>query len=317
MSPLKVPHTFEMRPTSPALAAPLPPDELMLDWRGLPDGTSASLYVPDLDAPAVVSAAAAMYGTTAWQATDGHTLACPARDIAYMPIPAGPNASYAGLLVIELPDTVETGQQFSVSVLQLTSQADPAGTSPRNAVAGAGPTARQPGTVARPAVWRRVLGTFALSIPVVAGPSIRATEERQLSVLRWILSSVPTTDRNYLTFSRYVDLYAERVADLGGEPASIPPSATGTWAGGPGPGSGTGHARGRELTGKIEEIIYDRFGDFEGFALETDHGRRVMFHSREQRVQELVLRAIAGRSRVTVESDPRDHRRLLRVILHA
>jgi hypothetical protein len=318
MSPLKVPHTFEMRPTSPALAASLPPDELMLDWRGLPDGSVASMYVPDLDAAAIVSTAATMYGTTVWQATHEHTLACPARDIIYMPIPAGPDASYAGLLVIELPATVTTGQQFTVNVLQLTSQLN---TTER-------PPARDPVTSGRPAVepatapvrgssWRWVLGTFALSIPVVTKQSILTTEERQLSVLRWILSSVPTTDRNYLTFSRYVDLYADRVAGLGGDPSTIPPSATGTWPGGPGTGPGAGHVRSLELTGKIERIIYDRFGDFEGFTLETDHGEHATFHSREERVGELAIRAITAGSRITVESDPHDRRRPRRIILHA
>ena len=41
-------------------------------------------------------------------------------------------------------------------------------------------------------------------------------ETRLLSVLRWILKSVPEDDRWYPVFSRYVGLIGDRVGALGG-----------------------------------------------------------------------------------------------------
>jgi hypothetical protein len=35
------------------------------------------------------------------------------------------------------------------------------------------------------------------------------------------------------------------------------------------------------------ELVYDRFGDFEAFVVETDDGRRERFHARESRLVEL------------------------------
>ena len=42
--------------------------------------------------------------------------------------------------------------------------------------------------------------------------------------------------------------------------------------------------------GKVEALAYDRFGDFEGFVLETQHGDRRFFASREERIEALVRR---------------------------
>jgi hypothetical protein len=43
-------------------------------------------------------------------------------------------------------------------------------------------------------------------------------------------------------------------------------------------------------TGKVSSLIFDRFGDFEGFVLETERGRR-RFESRERDVEILIERA--------------------------
>jgi hypothetical protein len=55
-----------------------------------------------------------------------------------------------------------------------------------------------------------------------------------------------------------------------------------------------------ESTGKVEGIIYDRFGDFDGFLLLTEHGHERSFRSREHAVQELVHRAWVARTVITV-----------------
>jgi hypothetical protein len=51
--------------------------------------------------------------------------------------------------------------------------------------------------------------------------------------------------------------------------------------------------------GKIAAIIYDRFGDFEGFTLDTEDGAR-SFHGREPAMERLVRQAWEERIRVKV-----------------
>ena len=128
-------------------------------------------------------------------------------------------------------------------------------------------------------------------------------------------------DRNYLTFQRYVGLQAERVAELGGDPKLIPPSATGTWPNGPGvppisPDRGCERPDVDEFWGKIELAIFDHFGDFDGFVLETETGRCITFSSREEGIRDIVLRAITARIRVSVVSECKDPRDVRRILLH-
>ena len=53
------------------------------------------------------------------------------------------------------------------------------------------------------------------------------------------------------------------------------------------------------FTGKIAGLIFDHFGDFEGFILDTEDGERRLF-SREKEIEELAERAWRERLRITV-----------------
>jgi hypothetical protein len=44
--------------------------------------------------------------------------------------------------------------------------------------------------------------------------------------------------------------------------------------------------------GKVIGITYDRFGDFEGFTLLTEHGTEHRFRDGEKRIEDLVTRAL-------------------------
>jgi hypothetical protein len=145
--------------------------------------------------------------------------------------------------------------------------------------------------------WRRVLGAFQLTIPVKAKEALLLTEERQLSVLRWIAEAIPHNNRWYPVFRRYLEQIAVRVKVFGGDPTRILPSPT---------GEGIPKHRRREeyeprmaFTGKIAGLIFDRFGDFEGFLLDTEDGER-KFRSREKDIAELAERAWRERLRITV-----------------
>ena len=60
---------------------------------------------------------------------------------------------------------------------------------------------------------------------------------------------------------------------------------------------------------------FDRFGDFEGFLLETEDGE-AKFFSREKDIAILAERAWRERLRITVWSKDDDRHRPLRVVVH-
>jgi hypothetical protein len=70
-------------------------------------------------------------------------------------------------------------------------------------------------------------------------------------------------------------------------------------------------------TGKIVQLSFDRFGDFEGFVVETGASHHVRFDSRKAEVADLVRWAWKDGIWVTVYSRPPHHREPERIVLHA
>lgn len=66
--------------------------------------------------------------------------------------------------------------------------------------------------------------------------------------------------------------------------------------------------------GKVSGIVYDCYGDFEGFTLD-DCGREFRFSARESEIEELVTRAWRERTHVRVIVDRAMPRRPLRIVL--
>ncbi len=328
----RVPQPFEVRPSALAALASAPPDELMIDWGNTPAGSTAAIYLPASNADQILKMAATLYTTHRLSRQDAHTLECPANGVTYLPIPAGSGpANFAGLLSVSLPDTVKKGQAYTVVVRQFTNasgtQVAPPPAPPK---INATRAAADPASVgnAPPINWRRMMGAFQMVIPVKTKAVMLAPEERLLSGLRWIEKSIPRANRWYPVFQRYVRQIADRVKGLGGDPGAIVASPTGEgtphhhYPHGPGHGDGPhpGHGHDRDwslrFTGKIEGLIYDRFGDFEGFSLETEHGRYHVFASREHRILDLVERAWTERTLLTVAVHHDDDRRPVSITLH-
>jgi len=82
---------------------------------------------------------------------------------------------------------------------------------------------------APPRAGRRILGSFQITIPVRTKDAMVAAEQRLLSNLRSIERAIPTTDRWFPVFRRYVGQVAMRVDGLGGDPAKVAPSPAGDW----------------------------------------------------------------------------------------
>lgn len=309
----RIPTTFELKPTETKSRER--PDELMIDWGNTPAGSLARIYLPTVSADEILEIAAKHYSAAKLTRIDEHTIECRTGRITYVPVPPGPSLNHVGLLTVDLPVGVREGQLFSIVVRQLTR-------GPRVAPIPQEPQIDLEGGDAAEAVERRpesrrVLGTFQISIPVQSRQALLEPEERLLSVLRWILQSIPPGDRWYPAFHRYVEEIANRVRGLGGDPARIPPSPTGQWERPtPRPGEYEPEAQ-ITLSGKVAGLIYDRFGDFEGFILDTLHGDRD-FRSREHEIEDLARRAWTQRIAVTVIAHRNEpHRPLSIVLRHA
>lgn len=303
--------TFEIRPTPMGLPPEETPDELMIDWGNTPRGSLAEIYLPAVNISDVLAMASKMYTSHRLVSTDDHTLQIRTGGITYVPIPPGFSINYAGLLSVELPDIVRRGQVYSIVVRQVTNAFAKGSTPPpqfklRRIIRS---------TTFSDIKWRRVLGAFQLNIPVKEKKVLLVQEERQLSVLRWIAEAISHHNRWYPVFRRYLDYIAGRVKDFGGDPTQILPSPTGEGR------QKHPHVKEHEeeelmaFTGKISGLIFDRFGDFEGFILDTEDGHRKFF-SREKAMEELAERTWRERFRITVRAERDEPHRPMSITVH-
>jgi hypothetical protein len=274
------------------------------------------IYWPQVAGMDVVRLASRLYGTEEWSLIDPNTLTCTVKGGAScLPIPSGGTDRLPGLFTVDLPVGVKAGQEFDIVVRRFSSRQPPA---PVTIQARAAPRAQpvagkggvkgaskpQPEAAVRPTVqtnWRYVVGTFQVKIPVQTEDMLLPAEENTYSIMKWRLGLLSPTDRWYPVLQRYVDYLAGRVQAFGGNPVSILPSPTGVPF--PLPGHrGGGEGEIEEFTGKVEGMIYDRFGDFEGFLLRTEHGHEHRFDAREEETEELVRRAWEDRMVISVRA---------------
>lgn len=301
--------TFEIRPTSSSLPAAETPDELMIDWGDTP-AIDASIYLPAVDAADVLTLANRMYTSHKLTSDGQHTIRCKPGGITYVPIPQGGPVNYAGLLTVDLDTAGRRGENFTVVVRQLTNafgnEPPPPPPPPPPAPQPKIQARTQPRTdvvVQDQIAWRRVIGAFQISIPVKEKQSLLVREERNLAVLRWIAEAIPTSSRWYPVFSQYLEFIGGRVTGFGGNPGTIEPSPTGGLRF---PLPPPGFFPGIGATGKVVNIVYDRFGDFEGFILRTELGELRRYRGHEERVEELVRSAWRERTVITVFVEPKD-----------
>lgn len=305
---------FEVRPTPAKLAQGERPDELMIDWNNVPTGQTAEIYLPAVDADVVIAKATELYRVERLTRVDAHTIGCATGGVSYIPLPqgSGDGANFTGLISVNLPLGIHKGQEYKVLVRQLT-----------NASGRGTPPPPPPPQIARKKAavvvthepnipWRRVLGTFQVNIPVRTKEQILPREERRLSIFRWIGDAMAPQRRWYPVFQRYLELIAQRVKALGGDPTKILPSPTGD--GGRKHRPHEGGEECRAYTGKIAGLIFDRFGDFEGFLLDTEDGEQ-KFLSREKDVEQLAERVWRDRLRITVWVEQDEPHRPLTLIV--
>ena len=158
----------------------------------------------------------------------------------------------------------------------------------------------------------RFLGAFQLSIPIDEKANLLPGEIRKLALLRYVAKAMPEKDRWFAIFKRYLGEIEGRVRGFGGDPDDVEPSPYGGRV--PGERDGQDFIR---YEGKVSSLLYDCYGDFEGFVLDLCPGER-RFHSREEAVERIVDNACRLRRRVTVtvpKAAP-DGERAYRIELH-
>ncbi len=306
----RIPQTFDVRP-SPALVTTAGqlldyPDELMIDWGRTPAGSKAHVYWPQVNANQVLALAGRLYGSHLLSAADAHTIDCTVtRGVTYVPIPPSAGENFAGLLTVDLPTTVTNGQEFNIVVRRVATRRVPVDVPrspvrrPQLASAGgevenAGAATARPAAAILPAMrnWRYVVGTFQVKIPVTTSAVMLWPEENTLAIMKWRLQQMKPGNRWKPVLERYISYLSARVDGLGGDSNSIQPSPNGVP-----PGEGPG--KHEQFTGRVEEVLFDCFGEFEGFVLVGCSERRA-FKCCEPGIRDLVLRACRERLTISV-----------------
>ena len=280
-----VQHTFMIQPTPIPIQITIETafareegfafDELLIRWNNLPRDTKATLYVPEWNVDEVLAIADLRQHPAVLSKVDAHTLACQIADVGFIPVPQGAGKDFAALLSLELPQHVWDGQIFTVDVQQYSR------------------------------MRRKFLGSFRLTIPVRMGEVLLPREIRKLAVLRYVAQAIPSSNRWSPVFVRYLEQIAAKIRGLGGDPDTVPPSLDD-------PQGGTHRHPGRHcVNGKVRSVMYDCFGDFEGFVLE-DCERHYSFVSCERGIEAVVRRACHDRCTLTVcTEDERIHHLML------
>lgn len=270
----------------------------MIDWGNTPAGSLANIYWPQVTAEDVLKLATTLYGTHPFSAADANTIQCKtSKGVTYVPIPHATGKNFAGLFTLDLPNTIHIGQEFNIKVRRVaTRQPDQQiFVAPEHVNAGAAQAVRKRKIMRN---WRYVTGTFQVQVPVGNDKTLLLPEENTLAIMKWRLEHMSPAYRWYPVVQRYISYISGRVTGFGGDPGKIKPSPIG-FPGGKGTGGkGPGEKR-AEYTGKICALVYDRFGDFEGFILDTEDGDR-KFASREAEIELVVNRALTERIVTTV-----------------
>ncbi|HEY5030412.1 MAG TPA: hypothetical protein VIK39_18550, partial [Candidatus Angelobacter sp.] len=262
-------------------------DELVIRWNDIPRDTLANVYCPDWNTDEILALTAALRPTAQpLSKVDANTIGCTVGDITYIPIPATQQPMPA-LLTLQLPLSVRAGEQFKVDVQQHS------GLTFQRTLSNRRPSEGKKSVQDVSFSSRKVLGAFRLTIAVKFGDPLLEKLVRNLAVLRYIQQAIPTTDSWHPVFVRYIGQLSDQIKGLGIDPDLIPPSADD-----PGLPGRTGEQRDC-YTGKVSEVIFDCFGDFEGFVLETC-GECHRFRTTEKAIKDLALLACKERLLITV-----------------
>ena len=270
--------------TTAAIAARQHPDELVVDFRNLPRDSHVVFYMPQVDVDAVLQFAAQRQGPANLSRAGDHAIRCRVTDVGFIPLPKTSTATIAGLATVQLPPNVVQGQKFTMVLRQVDGRK------------------------------LRTIGTTQFDIRIKTKKEVLPKLTRDLGVLKHIALSIPEDNRWYPVFERYLSEMGERVRGLGLNPDDVPP-LPGAEEHPEGPGAPGGRPTATAQRGKIRELRYDCFGDFEGFVLETCDGR-TFFRTCDRGLEEVVRRACRDRSSVTIHTHAGAAGKVAKIVVH-
>jgi hypothetical protein len=272
IKPSDTPTNLLLQPDTPAgsTAVRFRADELVFSRNNLPSGTIVELFLPDVDIDDVLALAALRHGPDILQRVDDHTLRFAMGRVVYVPLPGGRDVNIAGLVSVTLPLGIATGQRYRLTVKQYSGRT------------------------------LTFVGAFELVIPVAGMSSLLPGEVEKLSILKYIFQAMPEKDRWYPVFERYLYEIGERVRGFGGDPDRVQPSPYGACVDEevPCPPPYHEHEKACHATGKICDVQYDCFGDFDAFVLIDCDGCRLRIGGSKD-LERVVLTAWRERTRVT------------------
>ncbi|MET0374537.1 MAG: hypothetical protein ABW128_09805, partial [Rhizorhabdus sp.] len=274
-------HTFELEPSpisfaqsvlapdraASSTAGRLHPDELIIDWGGLPRDSLVTFYMPQVDAREIVRASAARQAPANLVAAGPDTIRCKVSDVGFIPIPGPLERTIAGLMTVQLPPGVPYGKVYRVVLRQ---------------VSGRG---------------YRVLGTTEFRIEVSRADQLLPRFRHNLAVLKHIGASIPADNRWRPVFDRYLGELGDRFRAFGGDPDAVAPDPHGT-GGRPGGGE-PDEGRAFCVTGQVQTLRYGCCGGFEGFTLAGCDGDWE-FRCVKPWFEPVLLTAVRERLRATV-----------------
>jgi hypothetical protein len=301
----RIPQAFDTRPSSPFRNATgslqYIPDELMIDWGNTPAGSIANIYWPQVNAADVLQLASEIYNTHLLSAYDMNTITCKAvKGATYIPIPEGTGKQFAGLFTVDLPLGVTKGQLFKITVRRLTTRRLPTNTR-MNADLNSGK-----GNFTN---WRYVSGAFEIKIPVTTEAIMLPSDENTLAIMKWRLENMTPEYRWYPVLKRYIAHLSGRIDGSGGNASDIKPSQTGLQI-------TKTPTKYNEYIGKVCEVIYNCFGNFEGFILCTCCSERKHLKSKDKSVGDLILLACKERLQISVFVNKKDDNEICKIIIH-
>jgi hypothetical protein len=256
----------------------------------------------------VLQLAAQLYSGHMLTAADAHTIQCKVvSPVTYVPIPPGVGGSFAGLITVDLPNGIKIGNEFNIVVRRITTRQialPPPPPPPPPIQRGKAKAAVLAASVNnQPLVWRYITGSFLMTIQVQKESKILPVDENLLAVLKWRLGLIGTGNRWYPVLLRWISVLSSRIKAMGQDPGKIPASPKGYQPPSLEKGehqSQPGAGNERCYTGKVTELFYDCFGDFEGFALKCCGCEQHSFRSCEPDIEKLIYLAWMERFVITV-----------------
>ena len=239
---------------------------MIIDWGNLPRESHVTFYIPQINVDEVLRFAAQRQSPGNLLKAGQQSIQCKVADVGYIPIPGPFETNIAGLMSIELPPSVTKGQKFTVVLRQVEGRSN------------------------------RIIGTFQFDIYVKTAPEILPQFRRNLSLIKHIALSIPLENRWHPIFQRYISELGDRVRALGDNPDEIQPTPTGS---GRLDKESNPDAKQKKYTGKICQITYDCFGEFEGFVLDTCT-HEYFFKCKERAMEAIIRRASCERIKVTI-----------------